>query len=400
MRILFCTTDGSHAINGINAWLLRFLPSLTALGHEPEVLVFPWSPEYQCTTTRLLRLAGIRTTVVYPMLYSEAGVKRCLQEIHKRMPEVFVANMVMPALLAMPRIRAMGIPCVSVLHNDDDEYRAKASFPTDATVVISEGLARLVPADGRIVRTIFYGTPISSRTTHWPNNNCLRLIYHGRIAITQKQILHTAAAFTRVCKNNPGLTADIYGSGQDELALRNQLARDDAKGHVRFLGFRSPAEILELLPDYHIAVLLSDYEGLGLAILEAMSAGLVPICLATPSGLPDIIKHGINGFFVNDRSDDFSNSVNRLVYEPIMWRNLSLEARRTIEERFSSSHSANGWHKLFQELTQSNRTAPLVSSSLPAPLPALVNEDIRHPGLVHAWWRRLRFFRSHGYRPW
>ena len=37
MRLLFCTTDGENAFNGINAWLLDFLPSLAAAGHEPAL---------------------------------------------------------------------------------------------------------------------------------------------------------------------------------------------------------------------------------------------------------------------------------------------------------------------------------------------------------------------------
>ena len=99
---------------------------------------------------------------------TEAAVRRCLDELRRTRAEVFVPNMVTPALLAVPQARALGVPAVSVLHNDDDEYRAKASLPADATVCISRGLARLVPADGRLVRSISYGLPAGGRRARPP----------------------------------------------------------------------------------------------------------------------------------------------------------------------------------------------------------------------------------------
>src|SRR5262249_10565067 len=40
----------------------------------------------------------------------------------------------------------------------------------------------------------------------------------------------------------------------------------------------------------------SNYEGLPLALLESMSRGCVPIVTDLPSGIPDVIRNGENGF--------------------------------------------------------------------------------------------------------
>ncbi|WP_371821102.1 glycosyltransferase [Chloracidobacterium sp. D] len=42
-------------------------------------------------------------------------------------------------------------------------------------------------------------------------------------------------------------------------------------------------------------VLLSDYEGLPIALMEAMATGLVPICTAMRSGIGQLVVDGVTG---------------------------------------------------------------------------------------------------------
>jgi len=403
MRLLFCTTDGEGAFNGINAWLLNFLPALAAAGHLPSTLIFSWSPAKTCHTYPRLRDLGIPCRVIYPMHYTEAAVRCCVREATRAKPDIFVANHVLPALLALPSLAARGIPGISVLHNDDAEYQAKAAFPSDATIGISSGLTRLIPNDGRLKARIPYGVPPSTaRATPPTPTRPLRLVYHGRIATHQKRILETAAALVRICRALPETEADLYGSGPDEDALRNALARDDASGRVRYLGPRSAEQLRELLPTYHVAVLLSDFEGLGLSVLEAMSAGLVPVCFRTESGLPDILIHESNGLFVTDRTTHFDAAITRLSTDPALWSHLSQGALATAHNEFSPSACIHAWEHVFRTLTtRPPRPRPRsFRNSLPPPAPALAPEDHRYPGFPRALWRWLRFGPTHARLPW
>lgn len=401
MRLLFCTTDGAGAFNGINAWLLDFLPALAAAGHQPLVLLFCWSPPRQCHTYPRLIERGIEVRTVYPRLYTEAAVRRCLKEARRFRPDVFLASHVLPALFALPALRAAGIPGVSILHNDDEEYRARAGLPADATVAVSQALLRLVPEDGRLARLIPYGVPMSPRVAAAPlPDGPLRLVYHGRIANAQKRIVDTAAALARLCRARPRVHADLYGSGPDEHLLREQLASDDADGRVRFLGSRPTDEIRNLLPDYHASVLLSDFEGLPVSVLEAMSAGLVPVCLRIASGLPQLLRDGENGFLLADREQDLDRAVSRLLASPEEWGRIARSAHETVLRDFSIQSCARRWCELLGELPS---RAPLGASALgplPPTHPAFAAEDIRHPGLARALWRWLRFGPPAAPLPW
>src|SRR5262249_61475589 len=56
----------------------------------------------------------------------------------------------------------------------------------------------------------------------------------------------------------------------------------------------------------HTVVLLSDWEGLGLVLVEGMACGVVPIGLRRPhSGAAEVIEDRVTGLLVDDRDDAF-----------------------------------------------------------------------------------------------
>ncbi len=403
MRIVYCTTDGHNAFNGINAWLIRFLPRIRARGHDVHAWVFTWSRPEHCATISTLRAAGIPTKAMYPPLRTEASIRAILHQARKSRPDLFVSNHVLPALYAGGWLRAAGIPTISVVHNDDAEYRAKLAisgggdefFRSSAIVVISEGLKSL--AHGIAPETpiwhIPYGVPAGARTAT-PPSGVLRLVYHGRLAQTQKRILETAAAFVRVARLFGAVEADFYGDGPERGALASLLARDDAGGRVRLRERLSPGQVMGVLPDYHVAVLMSDYEGLGLSLLEGMTCGLVPVCLRIASGPPDFIRDGENGLMVKDREADFDAKIGRLVKNPGLWRQLS-DAARESAGRYSETISEEKWEQLFTQLAAGANPVRTIrrpwSIRLPQSHPDLRDEDFRYPGLVRAVWRLVRF---------
>lgn len=60
------------------------------------------------------------------------------------------------------------------------------------------------------------------------------------------------------------------------------------------------AEVLSFLNEMDLLVFPSRSEGFGIAVLEAMSKGVVPIALDIPIGIPDQIKDHFNGFIIKE----------------------------------------------------------------------------------------------------
>jgi len=145
----------------------------------------------------------------------------------------------------------------------------------------------------------------------------------------------------------------------------------------------------------HAFVLLSDFEGLPIALMEAMACGLVPVCYNMDSGIPELVEHGKNGFLVNDRGDEFISVIRKLKADEGLWEKLSGEARKKIENGYSIKISASKWYDLFELLIE---RAPREKREIEIP-PALDlperheeirnSEDPRWPGYPAYYGRRM-----------
>ena len=87
----------------------------------------------------------------------------------------------------------------------------------------------------------------------------------------------------------------VIGTGPREQELR-RLARELGIGDsVRFLGMRD--DVPELLPGLDTFVLSSLHEGLSIALVEALAAG-IPIVATRVGGIPELVIHGQYGLLV------------------------------------------------------------------------------------------------------
>jgi glycosyltransferase involved in cell wall biosynthesis len=108
---------------------------------------------------------------------------------------------------------------------------------------------------------------------------------------------HTAllASLAELVREQPKVRLLLFGRGPLEAALRAQIAARALAGHVTLAGFR--ADLPELLPGLDVLAHAAVREGLGLALLEAASAG-VPVVAYTAGGVPDVVVDGVTGLLV------------------------------------------------------------------------------------------------------
>ncbi|MGI9625372.1 MAG: glycosyltransferase family 4 protein [Longimicrobiales bacterium] len=87
----------------------------------------------------------------------------------------------------------------------------------------------------------------------------------------------------------------FIGSGPCLDSLR-EIAKGDHSDRVHFLGFRNQARLPELYGVADLFVLPSENEPWGLAINEAMCAGLPVVTTDEVGAAPDLVREGENGF--------------------------------------------------------------------------------------------------------
>jgi len=87
----------------------------------------------------------------------------------------------------------------------------------------------------------------------------------------------------------------MIGDGPLRRALEKQVAQLSLQERVHFLGVRE--DVLALLPSLSILVMSSHSEGLPLALMEAMAAG-VPVVATSVGGIPELVAHSLTGLVV------------------------------------------------------------------------------------------------------
>lgn len=91
-------------------------------------------------------------------------------------------------------------------------------------------------------------------------------------------------------------TLDIYGQGAEQAALSRLIKSSGLQKSVALRGYSMDAR--REFERASFTLLTSKLEGQGLVLIEAMSAGCIPISYDVPYGPADIIQDGVNGFLV------------------------------------------------------------------------------------------------------
>lgn len=142
-------------------------------------------------------------------------------------------------------------------------------------------------------------------------------------------------AMQEILKAIPEARLLIVGDGPQEESLRataRSLGLDDV---VVFAGKRQ--DIPSLLGMADLFLFPSVAEGLGIALLEAMAAGL-PVVASRVEGIAEVIEDGVDGIFVSPEDPQgIAEAVIRLRGDPRLGEDLGKRARQTVEERFSVS---------------------------------------------------------------
>ena len=99
-----------------------------------------------------------------------------------------------------------------------------------------------------------------------------------------------------------------------------------------------------------IFVMSSRYEGMPLALLEAMSSGLACVSFRCPNGPSDIINDGIDGFLAkNGDIDDLSSKIEKLICNESLRREIGMRARDSIK-RYSPKAIMQENIKLYEKI--------------------------------------------------
>lgn len=134
--------------------------------------------------------------------------------------------------------------------------------------------------------------------------------------------------------------------------LRDRAAVRALPSNIRVLGrVGATAELIRLYQEADLLLMPSRLEGFGLSALEAMSCGL-PALATESSALPELVKHGINGFLCPvDDHDEIIKTIQYIQQNPARLLELRRGARAFVLERFEQATVALDYANIYSRLT-------------------------------------------------
>jgi glycosyltransferase involved in cell wall biosynthesis len=192
-----------------------------------------------------------------------------------------------------------------------------------------------------IDRRLFVPLPTKCR------ERTFRACYVGRIEAA-KGLHYLIEAWKRLALRDAELV--LAGRVLPEMA---GLATEDLPAGIKLVGILSAQEIVKLHQESDLFVFPSMNEGLSLALLEAMSAGL-PAIACNDTGAEDCVRTGQNGLLVPGRDVDALAGAILWCYDhPDELRVMGAAARMRIEEDFTLSHYQGRLIEFYRSLIRS-----------------------------------------------
>jgi glycosyltransferase involved in cell wall biosynthesis len=138
------------------------------------------------------------------------------------------------------------------------------------------------------------------------------------------------------------------GSQDFANAARARVGEPVFDGRLHFLGARS--DVPDLLATYDAFVLPSRAEPLGIAIIEAMAAGL-PVVASRVGGIPEIINSPDLGTLIDrPRPEVLAEAIEDILRLPDRGRAMGRTGAESLQGRFDAASVAAHWNDLYSSM--------------------------------------------------
>src|SRR5262245_43755135 len=344
---------GRHLYGGA-AQVQYLLEGLTGRGVE-NLLLCPKESELGAAApaalVRALPMRGELDVTLLPRLATELKrLKPDVVHVHSRRGADLYGGFA--AALA-------GVPAVLTRRVDAAEPLARFKYrPYRAVVALSRAIERQL-VDSGVARERITLIPSGVDTQRYRPDAAARerlraafalqpdALVVGVVAqlIERKRHSWLFALLPALLREFPQLTVVCFGRGPLEGSLRAELGERGMLSRVVLAGFRR--DLPSLVPGLDLLAHPAAREGLGLALLEAASAG-VPVVACAVGGVPDVVVDGGTGVLV-PRSDAaaLGQALRALLASPEERARLAAAARRHVERRFDTVRLVAAHHSLY-----------------------------------------------------
>lgn len=339
------------AMNGVNIFSANLVRGLQACGVSAQILLTEQNSTLVTINEPLMALPDDIPVTELPLKGREswgAHWGALIRYLEEHAPCIYIPNSDWRHSVISPRL-SNRVAVVGVVHSDDPlhyDHVARLGRYWNAIVTTSQAIAEDVathhPALSRRLVTIPIGVPVpdhlltrtlDSSYLGAASRAPLRIIYHGGLTQHQKRILDWPPIVEALLERQVPVELTVVGDGADRERLLAASQHLVECGAMKFLGVLPHAQILEILEEQDAYILTSEFEGMPNALNEAMARGCVPVVTDIRSGIPELVRDGVNGYRVPVGDiQAFAERFALLQREPERRQAMALQAHRTVIE--------------------------------------------------------------------
>jgi glycosyltransferase involved in cell wall biosynthesis len=262
-----------------------------------------------------------------------------------------------------------GVPVVYTEHNTWDRYHRmtyylnKMSYDNQERVIaVSEDVANSIkknyhksrPAIQVVMNGIntdkYEFTHVNGRDVRQELNIPANAIVIGITCVFRKQkrldiwleIAHAIHA------KHPGTVFIIVGDGVLKKEIHQKSQSLQMENYLHFVGLQS--ETRPYLKAMDIFMMSSEFEGLPIALLEAMSMCCMPACTAA-GGIPELIEDNVNGILVPVQDPmQLADRISSSLLQPDKIKATGKAARETVIKSFAMQKMVNELENIYDNI--------------------------------------------------
>lgn len=224
-------------------------------------------------------------------------------------------------------------------------------------------------ANGAVFQTIgassFYPRTLQKRCIIIPNPVILNkeivappftekpktIVTHGRLENKQKRFDIMLKGFKLFLREFPDYKLIIYGTGEDEINLKDLTIELGIHSSVEFRG-KTNDPLSDIIKE-SIYAITSDYEGISNSLIEAMSVGLPVVSTDhSPGGARLLITDHVDGLLVPcGNPEAFSKALKEYVHNPSFAKQCGEKAKE-IKNRFEPNCILDKWYHYIKNIIE------------------------------------------------
>ncbi|MTT31851.1 glycosyltransferase [Terrilactibacillus sp. BCM23-1] len=170
-------------------------------------------------------------------------------------------------------------------------------------------------------------------------NQDIKIISIARF-VEKKGLSYGIQAVSNLIKKGYNITYSIIGGGPLEKELRSIISNKGLEDHIQLLGWKTQDQVIEIMKESHVVLLPSvtshdgDMEGIPVILMEAMAMGKIVVS-TYHSGIPELIKHGVNGYLVEEKNAKELVDTLKNIFDMEDHSSIIEQARETVSRQFN-----------------------------------------------------------------